>query len=78
MGPMRWRMVWKNHFSDLPFVEGYPFARAENIDIQSRVLLRPLWTKNPARSGREIAIRPTKKTCRLARFEAPELGYPKI
>ena len=41
--------------------EGHPFARAENIDIQSRVLLHPFWTQNPTRNGREIAIRPTKE-----------------
>ena len=61
MGPMRWRMVWKIHFSDLPFFEGYPIARAENIDMQSRVLLRPFWTQNLTRNGQEIAIRPTNK-----------------
>ena len=61
MGPRTRRMVWKNHFSDLPFFEGYPFERAENIDIESQVRNGQFRTKNPTRNGREIAICPTKK-----------------
>ena len=33
----------------------------EKIDIQSRVLIGPFWTRNRIRNGREIAIRQTKK-----------------
>ena len=38
-----------------------PFARAENIDIQSQVRNGQFQTQNQTRNGREIAIRPTKK-----------------
>ena len=78
MGPMAWRMVWKNHFSDLPVFEGYPFARAENSDIQSQVLLRPFWTQNPNPKWPGNCNPSNEKRCRLAHFEARELSYPKM
>ena len=36
-------------------------AQKGKIDIRTWVLLRPFWTQNQTRNGREMAIRPTKK-----------------
>ena len=51
-------------------------AAREKNDIQSWVRIEAFSVTIGVRIGWQIAIHPTKKTRRLARFEARELSYP--
>ena len=61
MGPMTWRMVWKNHFSDLPFSRGTYLSEPKILTFRARFEMVNFGPKiRPEMAGKLQSVRRKK------------------